>query len=429
MLFSRQLLQKLKSSTHSKEAYFEAILYEILHTLSNDNIEESIREIYGILNVYPHMRNTLRTTMRSISERHVVLKLFFKNPSSTSYGDNRDYSQVFEKIVKEFHLNDEFTMELNYDNANYYYDIFSETQLKDENAIVKCLLYKSEKVFKRIMKEKFQRKRLEELLKITHVVDFKYAFMFFCSDNMIVTLKENGIRLFKICSREYILENSHAPQTIFKLLTFGRKLKEVSSENLFVAYITGCHENIFYGIDLKHEIEVRKVSNLLVFEIMRRGFIHGWCIHSIAHMKLDILYEIENFFNNPDHEIYSKYVLDNIFEKIDIYRPINPYEDLVISRGNNFVSRYVMNYLQLFLKNGDMELVKKTLRKYPEMALICDSYGNNPFQYIRKENRKEAAELLIETLLKICPYENIHEHILKMMTTGTRYRKPFIRFP
>ena len=425
MLFSKQLLQKLRSSAYSKEAYFEAILYEILHTISNDNIEESIREISSILHCYPYMLNTLRTTMRSISEKHVILKLFFKHSSNVICEDNHDYSQVFEKIVKEFRINDEFTMELDYDSANYYYDIFSETQLKDENAIVKCLLYKSEKVFKRIMKEKFQQKRLEELLKTNNAVDFKYPFIFFCSDNMIVTLKENGIHLFKMFSRDYILENSHASQTVFQLMSFGRRLKGVSSENLFVAYITGCHDKIFYGIDLKNELRIRKVNNLLVFEMMRRGFIHGWCIHSIAHMKLDILYEIENFFNNPNHTIYSKYVLDNIFETIDIYRPINPYEDLIISRSSNFVSRYTMTYLQVFLKNGDMELVKKTLRKYPGMALICDSYGNNAFQYIRKDNRKEAAELLIETLIEICPYE----HILKMMTTGNRYRKPFISFP
>lgn len=426
MLFSKQLLQKLKSSTHSKEAYFEAILYEILHVISNDNIGESVREISGILHNYPYMSNTVRTTMRSIAEKHVILKSFFKGSSSNNDNkDNHDYSQVFEKIVKEFHLNDEFKMELNYNDANYYYDIFSETQLKDENAIVKCLLYKSEKVFKRIMKEKFQQKRLDELLKTKHVVDFKYPFIFFCSDNMIATLKENGIHLFRLCSRDYILENSHAPQTVFQLLNASRKHKGVSSENLFVAYITGCHDKIFYGIDLKNEIEVRKINNFILFEVMRRGFIHGWCGHSIIHTKLNILYEIENFFKNSNHVIKSKYVLDNIFDTIDIYRPINPYEDFGDSRKSNFVSRYTITYLQLFLKNGDMELVRRTLREYPGIALINDSYGNNAFQYIHKSIRKEAAELLIETLLGICPYE----HILKMMTTGNRYRKPFIKFP
>ena len=60
MLFSKQLLQKLKSSTHSKEAYFEAILYEILHGTSNDNIEESVREISGILHNYPYMSTNFK---------------------------------------------------------------------------------------------------------------------------------------------------------------------------------------------------------------------------------------------------------------------------------------------------------------------------------------------------------------------------------
>lgn len=425
MLFPKQLLSKLKASAHSKEAYYEAILYEILHVASNENIEESIKTISKILDDYPYMENTVRTTMRSIADNYLFLKHFYNYPSNEICNNNNNYPQVFEKIVKEFTLNDEFKMELNYNDVNYYYDIFSETQLIDQNAIVKCLLYKSEKIFKRIMKEKFQRKRLEELLKSDDIINFKFPFVFFCSDNMIATLKENGIHFLRLFSKEYILENSHAPQIVFQLMSSTRNLRGVSSENLFVAYITYCHNKIFYGIDLKNEIEVRKVKTLLAFETMRHGFIHGWCGHSIMYMKLNILYEIENFFRYYQHPITSKYILDCIFDVIDIYRPMNPYEDFGTSRKSNFVSRYTMTYLQVFLKTGNMYLVKKTLRKYPGIALINDSYGNNAFQYIRKEDRKEAAELLIEILLEICPYD----YILKMMTTGTRYKKPFIRFP
>lgn len=398
-----KLLRKVRDVT-TKEQFYEAMLYETVCNLSHNNVEESIKIIDEVINEYPYMRNTLRTSLISASESFVsgfrTVKLASINQHF--YQPNlkeRCCPRYIEEVAKYYSLDTEimntFKFEQPFLNICFSTDSPDSITTYHKGFLFEAIIFKASKVIEKlyeINKVGF----LKELNLIIQYARYYSTLLRFLTPDILKILQKVHPSITENHNYSTMLNECHEIgfiESIYEKYDVTRDL-ELSTHNLFVSYLMNSHNNKFLGIDLINEFKIRPDKTL--DDNDKHRFIKTWCENIIDYMKIDF----DEYFRQDYHRIFvhnhSEISIENMLERLDMMKPIKDFKTI----------------LQVAVSANHEIFIRKILEKHPELIIIDDAHGNSVFSYFKEYNtdifmmlakkviKRFSKDVLIRMLLK-----------------------------
>lgn len=406
-----KLLRKVRDVT-TKEQFYEAMLYETVCNLSHNNVEESIKIIDEVINEYPYMRNTLRTSLISASESFVsgfrTVKLASIN--HRFYQPNlkeRCCPRYIEEVAKYYSLDTEimntFKFEQPFLNIGFSTDSPDSITTYHKGFLFEAIIFKASKVIEKLY-EINQAGFLKELnLIIQYVRYYSILLRFLTPDILKILLKIRG-SITTTHNYSTMLNECHEIgfiESIYKKYDAKNDV-ELSTHNLYVSYLMKSHNNKFLGIDLINEFKIRPDKTL--DDNDKHRFIKTWCENIIDYVKIDF----DTYFRQDYHRIFvhnhSEISIEYILERVDMMKPINEYATI----------------LQAAIHENNEIFVKKILEKHPELVIINDVHGNSVFNYFKEFNTDIFMMLAKEVIKRFSK-----DVLVRMLLKATKRRKSF----
>ena len=419
-----KLLKEVRKIT-SQEQFYEAILYETVMSLSNENIEESIKIIDEVILKYPYMRNTLRTALISFTEDFVrtfkgvvgdwhIVNHGFRDLLGTSFGE-MCCPMFIEDIAKHYSLDSEimntFKFKDPFVNINFKLDCPNFLTEYHKGYLIKGILYKSSKILEKLYYTDTI-KFYDDLLKILDVCECYTTLLQHLTPRMYDTVFQACSTIFKKVGFMNVLNYCHETRAIenaYKQYNVKRD-GPLTTVNLYVSYLAHSHNCQFHTIDLINEFKLRSDKN--IGKYYTYNLIDAWCENIINYLKIDIDDYLKEHHKFAFKYIHRKSSIDKILERVDMMKPISD----------------SMTILQAAVKGENEEFVRKILEKHPELVIVRDSHGNYVFNYFKK------ADYLIGSNLRI--FEMLSKEVIKrfpknvlltMLLNETSSRKSFYK--
>ena len=391
-----KLLRKVRDVT-TKEQFYEAILYETVMSLSHENVEESIKIIDEVINEYPYMRNTLRTSIISAADLFVSGFRTVKVASNNHcfYEQNlkeKCCPRYIEEVAKHYSLDVEimntFKFEQPFLNIAFATDSPDSITKYHMGYLFEAILFKASKVITKLYQIN-QKEFLNELYLILMYVDYYSILLRFLTHDILeilqkvhgsISTKHNYSTMLNECHEIGFIES------IYQKYDPNHDL-ELFTHNLYVSYLMNSHNNKFLEIDLINEFKLRPDKTL--DDNDKHSFIKTWCENIIDYVKIDF----DAYFRQYHHRIlvhnHSEISIEYILERVDMMKQISDSKTI----------------LQAAVNSENEEFVKKILEKHPELVIVRDSHGNYVFNYFKK------ADYLIGSNLRI--FEMLSKEVIK----------------
>lgn len=411
-----KLLRKVREVT-IKEQLYETILYETVMSLSNDNIEDSIKIIDEVIHKYPYMRNVLRTSLiNTVKDFTTAFKLFSEplcreqllwNDFTTKEFGEMCCPKFIEDIAKHYSLETEimntFKFEQPFLNINFAID-YSETLTQYRKGyFIKGILYKSSKVLEKLYHIDMPT-FISDLSKIVKDDDYNVILLRFLTPEILKTFSDALSISHLTFGRSKVLNECHEMMFIenaYKIFNVKRD-GQLSTNNLYVSYLTHSHNGNFFGVDLINEFKLRPKK--FFGNADKHNLIESWCENLIDYLKIDFNEYLRDYQVYVFKHNHIESSIKNILERVDMMRPIDDSTTI----------------LQAAVNENNEIFVKKILEKHPELVIVNDNLGNNVFNYFKKYNDKIFTMLSKEVIKRFSK-----DVLITMLLKETNRRKSF----